>query len=117
MKKCSTDTCCLTLPLKLEKWQEDRLAKRFELARQIYNTKVHAELKKLKTLEHSEQYQEIQEQLRVLTQKEHHDKEKLRLLYKARDELLKSWGFSEYGFKENIKYYYIFIIYIYIKNM
>ena len=106
MKKCSTDTCCLTLPLKLEKWQEDRLAKRFELARQIYNTMVHAELKKLKALEHSEQYQEIQEQLRVLTQKEHQDKKKLRLLYKARDELLKSWGFSEYGFKENIKYYY-----------
>lgn len=45
MKKSNTDTCCLTLPLKLEKWQEDRLAKRFEIARQIYNTMVHAELK------------------------------------------------------------------------
>ena len=47
MAKCSTDTCCLTLPLRLEKWQEDRLAKRFEIARQIYNTMVRAELKKL----------------------------------------------------------------------
>ena len=47
MKKSSTDTCCLTLPLKLEKWQEDRLAKRFEIARQLYNTLVHAELKRL----------------------------------------------------------------------
>lgn len=27
------------------KWQEDRLAKRFEIARQIYNTMVRAELK------------------------------------------------------------------------
>ena len=35
VKKSSTDTCCLTLPLKLEKWQEDRLAKRFEIARQL----------------------------------------------------------------------------------
>ena len=47
MKKSSTDTCCLTLPLKLEKWQEDRLAKRFEFARQLYNSLVHAELKRL----------------------------------------------------------------------
>ena len=44
VKRSNTDTCCLTLPLKLEKWQEDRLAKRFEIARQIYNTMVHAEL-------------------------------------------------------------------------
>ena len=51
MKKSNTDTCCLTLPLKLEKWQEDRLAKRFEIARQIYNTMVHAELKKLRNIE------------------------------------------------------------------
>ena len=51
MKKCTTDTCCLTLPLKLEKWQEDRLAKRFEIARQIYNTLVRAEFKKLNELE------------------------------------------------------------------
>lgn len=26
-------TCCLTLPLKLEKWQSDHLEKRFEIAR------------------------------------------------------------------------------------
>lgn len=51
MAKCSTDTCCLTLPLRLEKWQEDRLAKRFEIARQIYNTMVRAELKKLRAME------------------------------------------------------------------
>ena len=53
MAKCSTDTCCLTLPLRLEKWQEDRLAKRFEIARQIYNTMVRAELKKLRAMEQS----------------------------------------------------------------
>ena len=46
-KRSTTDTCCLTLPLRLEKWQADRLAKRFEIARQIYNTLVRAELKKL----------------------------------------------------------------------
>lgn len=45
MARSSTPTCCLTLPLKLEKWQEDLLAKRFEIARQIYNTMVGKELK------------------------------------------------------------------------
>lgn len=53
MKKSSTDTCCLTLPLRLEKWQEDQLSKRFEIACQIYHTFVQAELKKLRHVEHS----------------------------------------------------------------
>ena len=38
MGRSTTDTCCLTLPLKIEKWQADRLEKRLEIARQIYNT-------------------------------------------------------------------------------
>lgn len=59
MKRSNTDTCCLTLPLKLEKWQEDRLAKRFEIARQIYNTMVHAELKKLRNIENSQPYRQM----------------------------------------------------------
>lgn len=63
MAKCSTDTCCLTLPLRLEKWQEDRLAKRFEIARQIYNTMVRAELKKLRAMEQSEPYKANQEKI------------------------------------------------------
>lgn len=58
MKKSSTDTCCLTLPLKLEKWQSDRLEKRFEIGRQIYNTVVRAELKKLQQVERTPQYRE-----------------------------------------------------------
>lgn len=44
-KRSTGSTCCLTLPLKLEKWQEDRLSKRFEIARKIYNTKACAEAK------------------------------------------------------------------------
>ena len=34
------------------------------------------------------------------------DKSELRQLYKARDELLRASGFTEYGFKSDIKYYY-----------
>lgn len=65
-RKSTTDTCCLTLPLKPEKWQEDRLAKRFEIARQIYNTLVRAELKKLRRVEQSPEYRALQEQIRAL---------------------------------------------------
>lgn len=58
-KKEDGATCCLTLPLKLEKWQSDHLEKRFEIARQLYNTLVHAELKKKCQVERMPEYQEI----------------------------------------------------------
>lgn len=106
MKRSGTDTCCLTLPLRLEKWQEDRLAKRFEIARQIYNTMVRAELKKLRKMELSQPYRSIQEQIKALDWKNQNDKQQLRSLYNERDQLLKKNGFMEYGFKSDIKYYY-----------
>ena len=56
MPKSSTPTCCLTLPLVVEKWQSDRLEKLVEIARQIYNTLVNHELKKLRRLEKSSEY-------------------------------------------------------------
>ena len=64
--KGSDDICCLTLPLKLEKWQEDRLARRLELARQIYNTLMHAELKKLRNVQQSPEYRRMQAEMRAL---------------------------------------------------
>lgn len=106
MGKSSTDTCCLTLPLKLEKWQEDRLAKRFEIARQLYNTLVHAELKKLETTKRSAEYRENEKKIQALDRSEPKDKAELRQLYKKRDSLLKAAGFTEYGFKSEVKYYY-----------
>lgn len=106
MKRSSTDTCCLTLPLRLEKWQEDRLAKRFEIARQIYNTMVRAELKKLRRVKQSIEYKKNQEQIRKLDWKNAADKPKLKQLYKKQDGLLKKAGFTEFGFKSDIKDYY-----------
>ena len=106
MKKSNTDTCCLTLPLKLEKWQEDRLAKRFEIARQIYNTLVRAELKKLEQVKRSAPYRKIQGQIQALDRNDPKNKVELQQLYKARDALLKDSGFTEYAFKSDIKYYY-----------
>lgn len=99
MKKCSTDTCCLTLPLKTEKWQEDRLAKRFEIARQIYNTLVRAELKQLRTVEQSSEYRALQEEISTLDWSRAEHKPKLRELYRKRNKLLENSGLSENGFK------------------
>ena len=101
MAKSTTDTCCLTLPLKLEKWQEDRLEKRLEIARQIYNTLVRYELKKLHKLEESQEYAAIQGQLKETTDKTERNK-----LYKEIDKLRKKAGFSEYDFKSDIKAFY-----------
>lgn len=99
MKRSSTPTCCLTLPLKIEKWQEDRLAKRFEIARQIYNAVVCAQLKKLRKAKQSPKYRELQESIRVLDWKKPGDKPKLKELYKQRDKLLRDAGFTEFEFK------------------
>ena len=101
MAKATSDTCCLTLPLKLEKWQEDRLAKRLEIARQIYNTLLRFELKKLQKLEASADYRAIQEKLKETTDKAERNK-----LYKELDKLRRAVGFSEYDFKTDIKDFY-----------
>lgn len=105
-KRSSTPTCCLTLPLKLEKWQEDRLAKRFEIARQLYNTLLNAELKKLRRLEQTPEYRENQAKIQALDWKISDDKPILRELYKVKDQLMKKAGFTEYGFKTDMKDYY-----------
>ena len=90
MKKRSTDTCCLTLPLKLEKWQEDRLAKRFEIARQLYNTLVHAELKRLVQIKRTAEYLENEQKIRALDRNNPADRAKLQELYKEQRKSLKT---------------------------
>ena len=106
MGKSSTDTCCLTLPLKLEKWQEDRLAKRFEIARQIYNTMVRAELKKLERVKQLPEYRKNQKEIQALDWKNSADKQRLKELYGNQRKILQKQGFTEYGFKADSKDYY-----------
>lgn len=81
MARSTTDSCCLTLPLLTEKWQEDRLEKRFEIARQIYNSLLRYELKK---------YRRFQNLPSVL----------------PLNERLKQVGLSEYVFKSDVKLFY-----------
>ena len=106
MARSTTDTCCLTLPLKLEKWQMDRLDKRFEIARQIYNTLVHYEIKKLNRLEASDEYKAVQEAIQKAINDKSVPASNIKALYKQRDKLRKDAGFDEYSFKTDIKNFY-----------
>lgn len=104
MPRCTTDTCCLTLPLKLEKWQEDRLFKRFEIARQLYNTLACAEIKKIRLVQQSQPYIKIQEELQTLDRKT--NSKQFNKLLRQRDELMRKEGFTEFSFKSDMKKYY-----------
>lgn len=101
MAKATTETCCLTLPLKLEKWQADRLDKRLEIARQIYNTLLRFELKKLRKLINGEEYKDIENKRSETT-----DTNEKKKLNKKLDDLRKKAGFTEYSFKTDIKDFY-----------
>ena len=100
-KKEDGATCCLTLPLKLEKWQSDHLEKRFEIARQLYNTLVHAELKKKCQVERMPEYQEIMKMIDTAS----NQKEKW-ALEKKRKAFLEENGFSRNAFKADMEKYY-----------
>lgn len=107
MGKANTDTCCLTLPLRLEKWQEDRLSKRFEIARQLYNTLLRYEMKKLRRLEQTQEYQEVEALLRDFPRCE--DKKyssEQKALFKHREKLRRDAGLNEYAFKTDMKLFY-----------
>lgn len=106
MKKSSTDTCCLTLPLKLEKWQEDRLAKRFEIARQLYNTLVHAELKRLVQIKRTAEYRENERKIRTLDWNNPAHRTELEKLYEERRKSLKKAGFTDNSFTTDMGKYY-----------
>lgn len=84
MARATTDSCTLTLPLRIEKWQEDKIEKRFEIARQIYNALVRQKMKKLLY------YQSLPADVQK----------------KDKRKLLNTLGLSEFGFKEDIKFHY-----------
>lgn len=101
-KRSTTPTCCLTLPLKLEKWQEDRLSKRFEIARQLYNTLVRAELKKLHRLEQSKEYRTVQARLHELYQSNSTETKEFHKVCNERNKLLDDARLAEKYFKADI---------------
>lgn len=98
MRRCTTDTCSLTLPLKVEKWQADRLNKRFELGRQLYNTLLKKKLNEYNKLKQTQEYQELCETLDAFYRADQKQTPEYRESSKKRTALLKAMGFTEYGF-------------------
>ncbi|MBQ3404107.1 MAG: transposase [Oscillospiraceae bacterium] len=111
-KRSTTDTCSLTLPLVIEKWQSDRLEKRFEIARQIYNTLLNYELKKLRRLEKSEDYQAITaEKKRIIAEKGLRDEEgnktpEIESLNKKLQAMREKAGITDNDFNKDMKFFY-----------
>lgn len=98
MGRSTTDTCCLTLPLIVEKWQADRLEKRFELARQIYNSMLGKELKRLRYVEHLPEYKKISARMSEIYQDGQKETKEYKALSKRRGEILKDHGMTEFSF-------------------
>lgn len=100
-KKEDGATCCLTLPLKLEKWQSDHLEKRFEIARQLYNTLVHAELKRIHRIERMPEYREIERLIEATT-----DKKEKWTLKNQKKQFLRENGINRNTFTTDMKRLY-----------
>ena len=106
MAKSSTNTCVLSLPLIVERWQEDKLNKRLEIARKIQNSLIRFELKKLKRLEFSYEHKEVQAQIKALYDAGKKDTSELKDLFKKRDKLRSNAGFTEFQFQRDVQLFY-----------
>ena len=82
--------------LKTEKYQEDILNKRFEIARRIYNSLVNITQKRYKEMVKTKEYRKI---LASLTNNNKKDK----TVWKKINDIRKRYGMSEYSFHNNIK--------------
>ena len=83
-------------PLKLEKYQEDILNKRFEIGRQIYNSLVNVTQKRYKEMIKTKKYRNL---MSSLTGNKKADKETWRQV----NDLYQQYSMSEYSFYKDVK--------------
>ena len=83
-------------PLKTEKYQEDILNKRFELARKIYNSLVNITQKRYKEMIKTKRYRNL---IDLLTGNKKSDKK----IWKQINEIRKQYSMSEYSFHKDVK--------------
>ena len=88
----------LTLPLKTEKWQEDVINKRMEIQRQIYNAMLGYELKRFNELKRNPEYKEATNTLYECASNGRKGSAEYKAAGKRRTELLREYGFTEFGF-------------------
>ena len=88
--------CVLTLPLLVEPYQEHILEKRFKILEHLHNSLVAYELRKLKNLQRTRAYRELEQQIKDTP------REKRAPLYGQRQKMLSDSGFSEFAFKDDV---------------
>ncbi|MDD6931261.1 MAG: hypothetical protein PUI95_00400 [Eubacteriales bacterium] len=87
----------LTLPLYPEKWQIDIIEKRFRIMELLKNALIAKELRRLRNLQRTRVWRRLEDEIRST------DKTERKKLYARRTELLRTAGFSKYGFYEDIE--------------
>lgn len=96
----------LNLKLEAEKYQEDILAKRFEIGRKIYNDILNKTLKRYIEMTKSKKWRGNQENIKEIYKKTMEKKElkkELKLNIELRNELLKEYKLSEYSLHNEVK--------------
>ncbi|MEX0083126.1 RNA-guided endonuclease TnpB family protein [Clostridium butyricum] len=112
MKKNKTPSYILTLKLKTEKYQEDIINKRLEIARNISNALTNKVLKRYNSLLESKEYIHIKKQLNPVN-KNYHNSDNIKSkkifekqrkeLYKQLEELYIKFSLSQYSLYEDVK--------------
>ena len=107
MKQTSTPSYVLTLPLRCEKWQIDRLNKVFRVANRLYNSLVADRRRALEQLERTKAWRENTKEIAGLfANKELSEKERkhnLKEWYRSRNWMLSEAGMSDYSFQSRIQ--------------
>lgn len=107
-KACSV----VTIPLKTEKWQEDKLNQRMDLCRKVYNNMVHDFMKEYKKMLRDKSYNETKDII-LSAYKTEDEKEKKKIkasaeykeAVKANQMIVRDYKFSEFGIGgDSIKY-------------
>ena len=112
MKKNKTPSYVLTLKLKTEKYQEDIINKRLEIARNISNALTNKVLKRYNLMLESKEYMSIKKQLNPVN-KNYHNSDNIKSkkifekqrkeLYKQLEELYLKYDLSQYSLYNDVK--------------
>lgn len=92
MPNTDSNRCILTLPLMTEPWQEHLIETRFDIMEHLKNSLIALELRKLKNLQRTRAYKELEKKIFEKP------KEERKPLYKERSAMLRTAGFSEFDF-------------------
>ena len=111
MGKSKSSTYVLTLKLQTEKFQEDIINKRLEIARNISNSLTNVVLKRYKLMLESKEYNAIKNKLNPIIKLLYKDNIKLskemtknkKEMYKELNQLYLKYGLSQYSLYEDVK--------------